>query len=103
MPDQEDATVALMLEREIDKRVVLALGRLLCVTLDRPQLWLTELDRRLDAGDNVSAAEFVAHQFVDLLLREGSLAHAVRSKLAEDEMRHKQGFNDLVQRRFLNF
>lgn len=80
-PDQEDAAVALMLDREIDKRVMMAVANIIGHALDAKSKRTQELERRLNLGDMDAASEMFALLLVDLLLREGSLANAIRSKL----------------------
>ena len=85
LPDQDTATLALMMEREVDKRVVMALMRMLDPTSNQYMLDmnLKMAEQRMDAGDRAGIQQMVAGLLVNVLLNDGSLMHNIRSKLAE--------------------
>lgn len=82
---QDTATLALMMEREIDKRVVMALMRMLDPTSNQYMLDMNMkmAEQTMDAGKREDIQRMVAGLIVNVLLRDGSLMHNVRSKLAE--------------------
>lgn len=84
-PDQDAATLALMMEREIDKRVMLALMRMLDPTSNQFMLDtnLRMAEDRMNAGDRAQIQQMMAGLLVNVLLNDGSLMHNIRSKLAE--------------------
>ena len=85
LPDQDTANLALMMEREIDKRVVMALMRMLDPTSNQYMLDMNMkmAEQTMDAGKREDIQRMVAGLIVNVLLRDGSLMHNVRSKLAE--------------------
>ena len=85
LPDQDTANLALMMEREIDKRVVMALMRMLDPTSNQYMLDMNMkmAEQTMDAGEREDIQRMVAGLIVNVLLRDGSLMHNVRSKLAE--------------------
>lgn len=82
---QDTATLALMMEREVDKRVVMALMRMLDPTSNEFMLNmnLKLAEQTMDDGDRVQIQRMVAGLLVNVLLNDGSLMHNIRSKLAE--------------------
>ena len=82
---QDTATLALMMEREIDKRVVMALMRMLDPTSNEFMLNmnLKLAEQTMDEGKREDVQRMVAGLLVNVLLKDGSLMHNVRSKLAE--------------------
>lgn len=86
-PDQEAAALTLLMEREIDKRVVMSLMRMIDPTendgVHAMNLRLAETT--IDSGDRERIMRMMAGLLVNILLREGSLMHAIRSKLNEHE------------------
>lgn len=82
---QDTATLALMMEREVDKRVVLALMRMLDPTSNQFMLDmnLKMAEQTMDAGGRAQIQQMVAGLLVNVLLNDGSLMHNIRSKLAE--------------------
>jgi hypothetical protein len=82
---QDTATLALMMEREVDKRVVLALMRMLDPTSNEFMLNanLKIAEQTMDEGNRARTQQMVAGLLVNVLLNDGSLMHNIRSKLAE--------------------
>ena len=87
---QDTATLALMVEREVDKRVVMALMRMIDPTEDERihQMNLRMAEKTIDSGDREKILQMVAGLIVNVLLRDGSLMHEVRSKLTRMEQKH---------------
>ena len=90
LPTQDTATLALMMEREVDKRVVMSLMRMIDPTEDERihQMNLRMAEKTIDSGDREKILQMVAGLIVNVLLRDGSLMHEVRSKLAQREQKH---------------
>jgi hypothetical protein len=87
---QDTATLALMMEREVDKRVVMSLMRLIDPTEDERihQLNLRMAEQTMDSRDRGKIQQMVAGLIVNILLRDGSLMHEVRSKLTQMKQKH---------------
>ena len=87
---QDTATLALMMEREVDKRVVMSLMRMIDPTEDERihQVNLRMAEKTIDSGDRGLIQQMVAGLIVNVLLRDGSLMHEVRSKLTRMEQKH---------------
>ena len=87
---QDTATLALMMEREVDKRVVMSLMRMIDPTEDERihQMNLRMAEKTIDSGDREKILQMVAGLIVNVLLRDGSLMHEVRSKLTRMEQKH---------------
>ena len=85
LPDQDTATLALMMEREVDKRVALALMRMLDPTSNEFMLDMNMkmAEQTMDAGTREDVQRMMAGLLVNVLLNDGSLMHNIRSKLAE--------------------
>lgn len=90
LPTQDTATLALMMEREVDKRVVMSLMRMIDPTEDERihQVNLRMAEKTIDSGDRGLIQQIVAGLIVNVLLRDGSLMHEVRSKLTRMEQKH---------------
>ena len=90
LPTQDTATLALMMEREVDKRVVMSLMRMIDPTEDERihQMNLRMAEKTIDSGDREKILQMVAGLIVNVLLRDGSLMHEVRSKLTRMEQKH---------------
>lgn len=86
-PDQEAATLSLLMEREVDKRVAMALIRMLDPSHsdDMRDINLQIAEVTLDSGNRERTIQMVAGLLVNILLRDGSLMHAIRGKLTEYE------------------
>ena len=87
---QDTATLALMMEREVDKRVVMSLMRLIDPTEDERihQLNLRMAEQTMNSRDRGKIQQMVAGLIVNILLRDGSLMHEVRSKLTQMKQKH---------------
>ncbi len=80
MPDHETATLALMMDREIDKRVMVALSR----ALNPHNNWeVREIEDAYTKNDPAMVQRIVRNMLVNALMSDGSLMHQIRSKLAE--------------------
>ena len=80
VPGQDAATLALMMDREIDKRVMTALSRALTPSND----WeLREIERAYDTNNVGDIQRVVRNMLINAVLSDGSLMHQIRSKLAE--------------------
>jgi hypothetical protein len=90
LPTQDTATLALMMEREVDKRVVMSLMRMIDPTEDERihQLNLRMAEQTIDSGNRGKIQQMVAGLIVNVLLRDGTLMHEVRSKLTRMEQKH---------------
>lgn len=83
-PDQETATLALMMEREVDKRVLVAIYRALDpYPIGGTNGGVHELERKFDSGDRQGVKNMMINLFVTVMLSDGSLMHQIRSKLGE--------------------
>ena len=91
VPDHDTATLALLMEREVDKRVVMALMRMIDPTKDAKMhdFNLRLAEQTIDAGDRARVQQMVAGLIVNVLMQDGSLMHEVRSKLVESQMFRK--------------
>jgi hypothetical protein len=80
MPDHETATLALMMDREVDKRVMVALSR----ALNPHNNWeVREIEDAYTKNDPAMVQRIVRNMLVNALMSDGSLMHQIRSKLAE--------------------
>jgi hypothetical protein len=85
LPDQETATLALMMNREVDKRVVLAVHR----GLFPSNGWREkEIERAYDTQNYAEIQKLVQGMFVEAILSDGSLMHQIRSKIGEHMQRY---------------
>jgi len=82
---QDDATLNLMMHREVDKRIVLALMQMLDPTEDPKfrDLNMKRAEQTMDEGDPARIRQMMSGLIVNVLLKDGSLMHNIRSKLAE--------------------
>lgn len=77
---QDTATLALMMEREVDKRVMLALSRALNPTNN----WeVREIERAYDTNNVGDIQRIIRSMFITAVMSDGSLLSQVKSKLAE--------------------
>jgi hypothetical protein len=84
MPDQETATLALMMDREIDKRVMVALSRALSNNSD----WeVRELEDVYTRNDPAAIQRVVRNILITAIMSDGSLMHQIRSKIGESLQR----------------
>jgi len=80
LPDQDTATLALMMEREVDKRVMIALSRALTPSNN----WeAREIERAYDTNNVRDIQRIVRNIFINAVMSDGSLVSHVKSKLAE--------------------
>lgn len=80
VPGQDTATLALMMDREIDKRVMLALSR----ALTPYNNWeVREIERAYDTNNAGDLQRIIRGMFITAVMSDGSLMHQIRSKLAE--------------------
>ena len=84
-PDQDTATLALMMDREVDKRVMLALSR----ALNPSNNWeVREIERAYDTNNVGDIQRIVRNMFITTVMSDGSLMSQVKSKLAESLNRY---------------
>ena len=84
VPDLETANLALMLDREIDKRVMIALSRALT-----PNNWeVREIEDAYTRNNRADIQRIVRGMLVTAIMSDGSLMHNIRSKLAESLNKH---------------
>ena len=82
---QDTATLALMMEREVDKRVMLALSR----ALNPSNNWeVREIERAYDTNNVGDVQRIVRNMFINAVMSDGSLMSHVKSKLAEQLNKH---------------
>lgn len=82
---QDTATLALMMEREVDKRVMLALSR----ALNPSNNWeVREIERAYDTNNVGDIQRIVRNMFITTVMSDGSLMSQVKSKLAESLNRY---------------
>jgi len=82
---QDTATLALLMEREIDKRVVMALMRMIDPTED-PQIHKVNMkmaEQAIDSGDRVRIYKMMSGLIVNVLLRDGCLLHEVMHEVKD--------------------
>ena len=85
LPDQDTATLALMMEREVDKRVMLALSR----ALNPSNNWeVREIERAYDTNNVGDIQRIIRSMFITAVMSDGSLLSQVKSKLAESLNRY---------------
>lgn len=84
LPDQENATLNLMMNREVDKRVLIAVYRALDpYAIGGTNGSIRELERKFDNGDMQGVKSMMIALFVEVLMADGSMMHQIRSKLSE--------------------
>jgi len=84
LPDQETARVALLMDQEVDKRVLVALYRALNpYAIGGTNGAIHELERKFDSGDRQGIKNMMISLFVTVVMTDGSMMHQIRSKLAE--------------------
>lgn len=84
LPDQETARVALLMDQEVDKRVLVALYRALDpYAIGGTNGAIHELERKFDSGDRQGIKNMMISLFVTVVMADGSLMHQIRSKLGE--------------------
>lgn len=80
LPDQETATLALMMDREVDKRVMIALSR----ALNPSNNWeVREIEDAYTRNNPADIQRIVRSMMITAIMSDGSLMHQIRSKLAE--------------------
>lgn len=88
-PDQEHATLNLMMHREVDKRVLVAVYRALDpYPIGGTNGGVHELERKFDHGDMQGVKNMMIALFVQVLMSDGSMMHQIRSKLSEHLNKH---------------
>lgn len=80
LPDHDTATLALMMDREIDKRIMVALSR----ALTPYNNWeVQEIERVYSNNNTADIQRVVRGMLITAVMSDGSLMHQIRSKLAE--------------------
>ena len=83
---QDTATLALMMEREVDKRVAIALNRMLSGVSNS---WREEeIERAYNSMNPGQIQNVMRALFIETVMSDGSLMHQIRSKLAEQLNKH---------------
>ena len=83
---QDAATLNLLMNREVDKRVILALHRALFPVGNgwREQ----ELSAAYDCNTPGRIRELVVNMMIEAIMMDGSLMHQIRSKIGESLQRY---------------
>ena len=85
LPDQETATLALMMNREVDKRVMVAFSR----AIHPNNNWqVREIEDAYTKNNPADIQRIVQYMLINALMADGSLMHQIRSKLAEQLNKH---------------
>jgi hypothetical protein len=83
---QDAATLNLMMHREVDKRVILALNRALSGVSNH---WRdAEIEKAYDQHNQAEIQRLVRSMLIDSLMADGSLMHQIRSKIGESLQRY---------------
>jgi hypothetical protein len=82
---QDTATLNLMMHREVDKRVMLALHRALDPVANT---WRArEIERAYDSDNMADIQKVVRSMLIEAIMSDGSLMHQIRSKIGESLQR----------------
>ena len=85
LPDQDTATLALMMNREVDKRVMIALSQ----ALSNNSGWeVRELEDAYTRNDPAAIQRIARNIFITAIMSDGSLMHQIRSKIGEHMQRY---------------
>ena len=85
MPDQETATLALMMDREIDKRIMIALSR----ALSNNSGWeVREIEDVYTRNNPAEIQRIMRGMLISAIMSDGSLMHQIRSKIGESLQRY---------------
>lgn len=85
LPDQETATLALLMTREVDMRVMVALSR----ALDPSNHWqVREIESVYTKNDPAEIQRMVCNMLINAVMLDGSLMHQIRSKIGEQLQRY---------------
>jgi len=85
LPDLETANLALLMDREIDKRVMIALSR----ALTPNSHWeVREIEEVYTRNNPAEIQRIVRGMLVTAIMSDGSLMHQIRSKIAESLNRY---------------
>lgn len=80
VPDHDTATLALMMDREVDKRVMVALSR----AIKPGNQWeVREIENAYTSMNPADIQRVVLNMLINALMSDGSLMHQIRNKLAE--------------------
>jgi hypothetical protein len=83
---QDAATLNLLMHREVDKRVILALHRAL---FPASTPWReVELEKAYDYGDQGKIRDLAVGFLIEAIMMDGSLMHQIRSKIGESLQRY---------------
>lgn len=81
---QDVATLNLLMHREVDKRVMLAIHKALFPTNN----WRgAEFERAYDTENREQIQRLVVAMFIEAIMSDGSLMHQIRSKIGESLQR----------------
>ena len=85
LPDQETATLALLMTREVDMRVMVALSR----ALDPSNDWqVREIESVYTKNNPAEIQRMVRNMLINAVMSDGSLMHQIRSKIGEQLQRY---------------
>ncbi len=85
---QDTATLALMMNREVDKRVMVALNRALFAPTISPNHWREkEFEDAYDTENWSKIRQLATSMLIEAIMLDGSLMHTIRSKIGESLQR----------------
>jgi hypothetical protein len=85
LPDQETATLALLMTREVDMRVMVALSR----ALDPSNDWqVREIESVYTKNNPAEIQRMARNMLINAVMSDGSLMHQIRSKIGEQLQRY---------------
>ena len=85
LPDQETATLALLMTREVDMRVMVALSR----ALDPSNDWqVCEIENVYTKNNPAEIQRMVRNMLINAVMSDGSLMHQIRSKIGDQLQRY---------------
>jgi hypothetical protein len=85
---QDTATLNLMMHREVDKRVILALHRALFAPTTSLNHWRErEIEDAYDTENWGKIRQLATAMLIEAVLMDGSLMHNIRSKIGESLQR----------------
>ena len=85
LPDQETATLALLMHREVDMRVMVALSR----ALNPSNEWeVRDIESAYNRNHPADIQRMVCNMLINAVMSDGSLMHQIRSKIGEQLQRY---------------
>ena len=86
LPDQETATLALLMNREVDMRVMVALSRALNPSTTDWEV--REIESAYSRNNHAEIQRVVRNMLINAVMSDGSLMHTIRSKIGEQLQRY---------------